>query len=312
MPDPFSPAALPPSVLVDLDWQQPGRRQLAERIGRAIAVLNPAVGTTLSELAPKRPVDLVISERPEALAELGLEIDGHADVVGLIVVGQTAAHADADLPLDFTDRELLQACRLVGRIVALRRRSLEFERNSHELARLAAADPLTGLANRRAWDAEAPDRCRRALAAGQAACLAIFDVDRFKAVNDLHGYTSGDAALAAIGCELAAGLRAGDLLARLGGDEFAALLVGHFDPAGALAIVDRVRSAVGEHLTARLGFELSLSAGCAVAAAGTAPIDGTAPADGAAPADLAALLAAADAALREAKRAGRGRSVLAG
>ena len=108
----------------------------------------------------------------------------------------------------------------------------------------------------------------------------------------MQGYSAGDAALAAIGSELEARLRAGDLLARLGGDEFAALLVGAFDLAGALAIVDRVRSAVGQHLAARLGFELSLSAGCAVEISGGSR-------------DLAALLVAADGALREAKRAGR-------
>jgi len=208
------------------------------------------------------------------------------------------------LPLDFTDRELLLACRLVLEIVLLRRRSRDEKRNSHELARLAAADPLTGLANRRAWDSEAPERCRRARAAGQAICLAIFDVDRFKAVNDLRGYTSGDAVLAAMGRELATRLRAGDLLARLGGDEFAALLVGTFDRAAALAIVDRVRAAVGQHGAARFGFELSLSAGCAVVAGKDAGGSEQ-------PIDLAVLFAAADAALREAKRAGRNRTASA-
>ncbi len=300
MPDSLSPAVLsPPAILADLDWQQPGRRELAERIVRTLSVLSTEVRTTQDGPPPDRPIDLVISERPAALADLGLETGVSADRIGLIVVGQPAAKADANLPLDFTDRELLLACRLVGQIVALRRRSFEVERSSHELARLAAADPLTGLANRRAWETEAPDRCRRALSTGQAVCLAIFDVDRFKAVNDVQGYSAGDAALAAIASELEARLRAGDLLARLGGDEFAALLVGAFDLAGALAIVDRVRSAVGQHLAARLGFELSLSAGCAVEISGGSR-------------DLAALLVAADGALREAKRAGRDRAVLAG
>ena len=136
------------------------------------------------------------------------------------------------------------------------------------------------------------------MAVGQAACLAIFDVDQFKEVNYVQGYSAGDAALAAIGRELGGRLRTGDLLARLGGDEFAALLVGAFEGAGALAIVNRVRSAAGEHPAAQLGFELSLSAGVAVATSGSSV-------------DLAALFAAADTALREAKRAGRDRSALA-
>jgi diguanylate cyclase (GGDEF)-like protein len=296
-------ASLPAMVAVDLAWQQPGRSELAERIARALAALTQPICTTRAELPPDRPIDLVISERPSALADLGLQADVSAGCVGLIVLGTPAPKADAQLPLDFTDRELLLACRLVGEIVALRRRSHDVERNSHELARLAAADPLTGLANRRAWDAEAPDRLRRARLAGQAVCLAIFDVDRFKAVNGGHGYAAGDAALAAVGRELAGALHGSDLIARLGGDEFAALLVGHFDQAGALAIVDRVRSAAPEPLAAQLGFELTLSAGCALAIGKTGTGDR--------PHDLAAMLAAADGALREAKRAGRDRSALA-
>ena len=205
MSDPLSLAALPPIVLLDLDWQQPGRRELAERIIAALAVLGKDVSTTRDgQLPADRPIDLVISERPTALAELALRLAPAGGSIGLIVLGQPDAQADAQLPLDFSDRELLLACRLVGEIVALRRRSHDVERNSHELARLAAADPLTGLANRRAWDAEAPDRLGRALSAGQAVCLAIFDVDRFKEVNYVHGYSVGDAVLAAIGTSWAA------------------------------------------------------------------------------------------------------------
>jgi len=311
MPD-LLPATipLPPTCIVDLDWQQPGRHELAERIARALAALGARITTTHDAPPVDGPVDLVISERPEALAELDvLERNAGSDFaahrVGLIMLGQPAAKADANLPLDFTDRELLLACRLVVEIVRLSRRSVDVERNSHELARLAAADPLTGLANRRAWEREAPDRCRRARAAGQAICLAIFDVDRFKAVNDERGYATGDEVLSAIAGELTSRLRTGDFLARLGGDEFAALLVGSFDPAGALAIVDRVRAAVGQEVTARLGFELSLSAGCAVTTGKDA-------AAGEPLADLASLFAAADGALREAKRAGRDRAVGAG
>jgi diguanylate cyclase (GGDEF)-like protein len=304
-----TPTPLPPTGIVDLDWRQPGRHELAERITRALAVLGARITTTHDAPPVDGPVDLVISERPEALAELDvLERNAGSDIahrVGLIVLGQPAATADANLPLDFTDRELLLACRLVVEIVRLSRRSVDVERNSHELARLAAADPLTGLANRRAWEREAPARCCRARAAGQAICLAIFDVDRFKAVNDERGYATGDEALSAIARELAGRLRTGDLLARLGGDEFAALLVGSFDRAGALAIVDRVRAAVGQEVTARLGFELSLSAGCAVEAGADAARSEQA-------ADLADLFAASDTALREAKRAGRNRAVGAG
>src|SRR5580704_4629468 len=159
MADPGLPVAPRPAVVVvDLAWQQPGRSELAERIARALAALSQEIWTTRQQLPPDRPVDLVISERPSALCELGPQRDVSAGCVGLILLGAAAPKADAQLPLDFADRELLLACRLVGEIVTLRRRSRDVERSSHELARLAAADPLTGLANRRTWDTEAAER----------------------------------------------------------------------------------------------------------------------------------------------------------
>ncbi|HTU25506.1 MAG TPA: GGDEF domain-containing protein [Pirellulales bacterium] len=274
--------------------------ELAARIEKALSAAGMRV-VAAHDLSPAGRVDVIVSDSAEALAELGLAENDAANRPGVVFIGRSPAGGDAELPTDFTDRELTLACRLVGEIVRLRRRSLDVERQGEEFARLAGADPLTGLANRRTWDREAAERLARARAAGHAVCLAVFDVDRFKRVNDEQGYAAGDAVLAGLGRELAAALRSGDLLARLGGDEFAALLVGQFDGPSALAIVDRVRSAVGEHESARLGFDVSLSAGCAVMAAGEL-----------AKADLAELFAAADAALRQAKRKGRNRAALAG
>ncbi len=190
---------------------------------------------------------MVISDRPDALARLSTAELGTGETalaaaaVGLVLLGSAAENTDAHLPLDASNREIAQVCRLVGRIVVLRRRSLEVEQKSDALARLAAIDPLTRVANRRTWDEQAFKRFRRALGAGQEVCLVIFDVDHFKAINDTRGHATGDAVLAEMGDDFGGLMRAGDLLARLGGDEFAALLVGRFDPPGVLAIVERIR-----------------------------------------------------------------------
>jgi diguanylate cyclase (GGDEF)-like protein len=298
-----------PTVLIDLAWQQPDRPELAQRMARALAEINSRLFTTDGKSPAQRPVDIVISERPDALAELSpvalgtTEAAIAAGAVGLVVLGPEAPQADAQLPLDTSDRELLLTCRLVMEIVSLRRRSIEAERKSDEMTRLASIDSLTRIANRRAWDEEAPERYRRALAGGQEICLAIFDVDHFKLINDTRGHATGDAALGAMGRDLSVLLRADDLLARLGGDEFAALLIGKLDPPGPRAIVDRIRCGIGRQQTARLGFELSVSAGCAVARPGSATATGDL-------AGLVALFAAADAALREAKNTGRNRTIL--
>jgi len=87
----------------------------------------------------------------------------------------------------------------------------------------AAHDPLTGLANRRALQ----ERLARVFAArplSMPAALILFDLDRFKPINDIAGHAAGDAMLKAVARAATGALRGGDLLARLGGDEFAVVL----------------------------------------------------------------------------------------
>jgi diguanylate cyclase (GGDEF)-like protein len=81
----------------------------------------------------------------------------------------------------------------------------------------AATDPLTGIANRRAFDA-----ALTRLASGGA--LMLLDLDRFKAANDIHGHAAGDAVLRAFAGSLRGSVRESDLVARIGGDEFAVLI----------------------------------------------------------------------------------------
>ncbi len=89
---------------------------------------------------------------------------------------------------------------------------------------LARTDPLTGLANRRAFDDELVRRITDWHRCHAGFCLVMIDVDHFKALNDRYGHLSGDQVLRGLG-ELFAGLsRPADLPARLGGEEFAVLL----------------------------------------------------------------------------------------
>ncbi|HEY0536272.1 MAG TPA: GGDEF domain-containing protein [Actinoplanes sp.] len=106
-------------------------------------------------------------------------------------------------------------------------RDLEALRARHEqVARAAELDPLTGIANRRAFD--------RALAEARGrATVLVVDTDKFKQINDTRGHAAGDDALRAIAAALAAQVRGEDLIARLGGDEFGALLPGVGSATGA-------------------------------------------------------------------------------
>jgi diguanylate cyclase (GGDEF)-like protein len=122
--------------------------------------------------------------------------------------------------------------------------SLEVLRVKHEQAtRAADVDPLTGIANRRAFDRAVQRAQAMPGAATTTVTVLIVDIDNFKRINDTLGHPAGDAALTAIARALSARLRDQDLLARLGGDEFGALLPG-LPPATAMRIATRMVSAV--------------------------------------------------------------------
>jgi diguanylate cyclase (GGDEF)-like protein len=109
-------------------------------------------------------------------------------------------------------------------------------------ARSAAMDPLTGLANRRAFgDSYAAERARSARQ-GTLGALLVLDCDGFKALNDRHGHIAGDLALRRLAEVILAHVREVDTAARLGGDEFAVLLSAP-DPGAAVAIGTRIQRA---------------------------------------------------------------------
>ncbi len=96
-----------------------------------------------------------------------------------------------------------------------------------ELRRLAVIDPLTRVANRRAFDDALDEEWRRAVRNNTTIGLLLIDVDQFKAFNDVHGHVTGDHCLRRIADTLAANVRrAGEMVARYGGEEFAILLPG--------------------------------------------------------------------------------------
>jgi diguanylate cyclase len=128
----------------------------------------------------------------------------------------------------------------------------------------ATHDPLTGLANRKAFD----DRLKHlfdALPRSRPAVLLMFDLDRFKPINDQHGHAAGDAMLRAVAAAASAHLRPNDLVVRLGGDEFAVLL--ERCPADvALRVAEELRLAICNIRLPWDGVLLELGASIGVAA----------------------------------------------
>jgi diguanylate cyclase (GGDEF)-like protein len=156
-----------------------------------------------------------------------------------------------------------------------------------ELERLARTDELTGLPNRRDWEERLPAELARAGRAERSLCVAMLDLDRFKAFNDKRGHQAGDQLLREAATAWHGVLRPYDVLARYGGEEFS-LLLPDVDLEDAATLIERLRAATPEGETC---------------SAGIASWDGE---EG-----PGILVGRADAALYEAKRAGRDRIALA-
>jgi len=174
--------------------------------------------------------------------------------------------------------------------------SLVKERVASVFRKAASIDPLTGVANRRAFLEQGARIVQRASTERQPITLLLFDLDRFKSINDAHGHAAGDAVLMEF-CQIAtAQLRPMDLFARLGGEEFACLLP-NTATANAVAVGERVRQAFAAavHSSGEKSFVATVSVGLATAAAEWC--------------DLPSLLVSADRALYRAKATGRDRIV---
>jgi diguanylate cyclase (GGDEF)-like protein len=94
------------------------------------------------------------------------------------------------------------------------------------LAGLARSDALTGVANRRTWDHELSRACHLARTNGEPLCVALLDLDHFKAYNDRHGHQAGDLLLREATAMWSSLLGEDAMLARYGGEEFAVLFSG--------------------------------------------------------------------------------------
>ncbi|MGH7145192.1 MAG: GGDEF domain-containing protein [Planctomycetota bacterium] len=123
---------------------------------------------------------------------------------------------------------------------------------------LSQTDALTGAANRRHFRSVLEEVVGRARTARHALSLVYMDLDNFKAVNDRHGHTVGDAVLCHTVEGIRAELRQSDLVARLGGDEFAVILP-QTDRAGAQQVVERIRERLRQgYQSARWPLSLSM------------------------------------------------------
>ena len=189
-------------------------------------------------------------------------------------------------------RALMQLAEMAGR-------SLDNAAIFTQSVSIGATDELTGAHNRRYLFRRLAEEITRSRQSGKPLAVFIFDIDRFKRVNDAYGHPEGDRMLKEISKAAMRTVRDADLVARLGGEEFAVILPAT-NATDAYAIAERVRHAV-ERLVyvSQSGDAIRTTISCGIAALDDAM---QAPSQ---------LLAAADARLLEAKRAGRNQSIAA-
>lgn len=222
-------------------------------------------------------------------------------VIALVVLGIGLAYCAVSLSAGLADATLVMRALITlsvvggtaGFVHVLR---LRVDTLLARLNHLARTDPLTSLLNRRGFDERAEIEISRAERRGEPLTALLGDIDHFKRINDRFGHAAGDETLAQIGTLLTASTRPEDVVARLGGEEFAMLLPDS-DVGQARAMATRLqRELVAVH--APDGQSVTLSFGIASNEDGFNRTSH-------------ALLAAADAALFEAKKRGRDRTVVA-
>lgn len=274
-------------------------------------VISPGTAYTASSDMPRAPELFVVSHLGgeggnglKQVAALRADIATRTSVVIAVAPPGNGVFSPRAFDLGANDvvEEPYVASELPWRLRAQLRRKGYLDRLRGHLrdgVTLSMIDALTGLHNRRfLYENLAPLLERSRMSASTFAIL-IFDIDRFKSVNDNFGHPSGDAVLVEIAQRLKENVRAADLLSRLGGEEFC-LAMPDTDLDMALQTAERVRHAVAsEDFILPTGDELRIttSVGVAVAPTGVA--------------DPSGLLAAADRALYASKNAGRNKVTLA-
>jgi len=264
-----------------------------------VCIMLAAISMTIANVS-YWPVYAIFALPLSLSAAIGLALSprpGHTVLAGAAVALAVSMLAISRRLGDQITRAFTLAAANQALVDSLGERGRELEQACDALERVSRTDPLTGLANRRSRDMRLADEWTRAMRNGGSLAVVAIDVDRFKRFNDTHGHDEGDRALQAVAAMLEAGIRVPiDLAARQGGEEFMLILPG-VDLAGAASIAERVRVMVAK-CSVDPAYALPEKITVSLGVAAMEPALGR---------SMHELTIAADAALYQAKLAGRNR-----
>ncbi len=235
-----------------------------------------------TDAVPSLDNTVMISEGIRAIAAVPLKARGRT--IGVLYVDDFKVR-------HFDDREVS----LLGLLAHQAALAIEKAQLLEEKEHIAATDGLTGLYNHRRFKQQLGAEVERAARYNQTFCVAMFDLDFFKTINDRLGHTKGDEVLAAVASTLQTAIRNTDFCARYGGEEFAVILP-HTTLHESHYVVDKIRKAISEvNVEGVSGSRLRLTASAGVA---DFPACGS---------SIDSMISAADSAMIQAKRSGRDR-----
>ena len=261
--------------------QERGERAARERAQSAVMLAQ--VGNRLEELAEffDSSSDLTRSSI-EATQSLNVDLmqrvrDLSNDTRAATDLGALQVMIDAGLQSvdqcvrEFRGREearltehAARADRMRARIAVLERETNELHGKLVEERRGARIDSLTGIANRRSFDERYADEIERRAHGGAPSALLLWDIDRFKFINDTYGHRAGDRVIQIVAKCLESAVRATDFIARIGGEEFAILLPGT-PAAEAGRVAEELRAAVAALRFHFRGTPVVVTASCGIA-----------------------------------------------
>ncbi len=258
-------------------------RERESGLREIIAVTMEAVNQLLGDSQTFRADLLGESDRMTKILDTGdirqlkLRVSEHVDGLRKVVVEKQK-------------RDEVSQARLTRRVELLQTRLTEAEQE-------AASDPLTGVANRRAFERAVQRLVATANACGRPLSMAMLDIDQMKALNDTHGHQVGDRVLIGLVQQVQACVRKSDFMARIGGDEFALVMPDMPVTEAENRLSELIRQVAATRFEydkgqERASVQFTVSCGLAPFAAGDTPED---------------LIKRADDALYDAKRAGKNR-----